>query len=164
MSFIGDLSQSRWEQESVQFGRNGSPVAAVLCVNALDCSVREGPSALPCREAMCLYIAMQVSIYTGGWEGQNRDLTAWEMTSYHQRQGAVGVPPEDAKMKRASTTCKECQKRRTRVQTTSHPPFPSLPYPTLSLSRSLSPPSFCPRCVLSSAIWTFSSVDPSSAL
>jgi hypothetical protein len=86
------------------------------------------------------------------------------MTSYHQRQGAVGVPPEDAKMKRASTTCKECQKRRTRVQTTSHPPFPSLPYPTLSLSRSLSPPSFCPRCVLSSAIWTFSSVDPSSAL
>jgi hypothetical protein len=76
MSFIGDLSQSRWELESVQFGRNGSPVAAVLCVNALDCSVREGPSALPCREAMCLYIAMQVSIYTGGWEGQNRDLTA----------------------------------------------------------------------------------------
>lgn len=42
--FIGDLSQSRWKQECVQFGRNGSPVAAVLCVNALDCSVREGPN------------------------------------------------------------------------------------------------------------------------
>jgi hypothetical protein len=28
--FIGDLSQSRWEQERVQFGRKGSPVAAAL--------------------------------------------------------------------------------------------------------------------------------------
>lgn len=44
LQFIGDLSQSRWEQGRVQFGRNGSPVAAVLCVNTLDCSVREGPN------------------------------------------------------------------------------------------------------------------------
>jgi hypothetical protein len=74
MSFIGDLSQSRWELESVQFGRNGSPVAAVLCVNALDCSVREGPSALPCREAMCLYIAMLVSIYRREMGGTKSSL------------------------------------------------------------------------------------------
>jgi hypothetical protein len=29
-----------------------------------------------------------------------------------------GGPPEDARMKRASTACKECQKRRTRVTIT----------------------------------------------
>ncbi|KAJ5984160.1 hypothetical protein N7481_006259 [Penicillium waksmanii] len=28
--------------------------------------------------------------------------------------GGTGIPPEEAKMKRASTACKECQKRRTR--------------------------------------------------
>ncbi|CAI7677999.1 unnamed protein product [Penicillium manginii] len=28
--------------------------------------------------------------------------------------GGAGAPPEEAKMKRASTACKECQKRRTR--------------------------------------------------
>jgi hypothetical protein len=48
--------------------------------------------------------------------------------------GGAGVPPEEAKMKRASTACKECQKRRTRVQTTFQPPFPPLLYATLSLS------------------------------
>jgi hypothetical protein len=72
--FIGDLSQSRWEQKRVQFGRNGSPVAAVLCVDTLDCSVREGPSALPCREAMCLYTAMLVSIYRGKVGGTKSSL------------------------------------------------------------------------------------------
>jgi hypothetical protein len=43
MRFIGDLTQSRGT-ECVWFGRNGSPVAAVLYVNALDRSVREGPN------------------------------------------------------------------------------------------------------------------------
>jgi hypothetical protein len=45
--------------------------------------------------------------------------------------GGAGAPPEEAKMKRASTACKECQKRRTRVQTTSQfSPFPSLTFST----------------------------------
>ena len=33
---------------------------------------------------------------------------------------SVGAPAEDGRMKRASTACKECQKRRTRVITTNH--------------------------------------------
>jgi hypothetical protein len=67
--FMGDLTQSRGT-ECVWFGRNGSPVAAVLYVNALDRSVRASSSALPCREAKCLYIA--VVLYTEGrWEGKS---------------------------------------------------------------------------------------------
>jgi hypothetical protein len=41
LPFIGDLTQSRGT-ECVWFGCNESPVVAVLYVNALDRSVREG--------------------------------------------------------------------------------------------------------------------------
>jgi hypothetical protein len=61
------------EQTDARRGRSPEPIdedgpedewtpVQATCMCSLDCSVREGPSALPCREAMLLYIARMVSI------------------------------------------------------------------------------------------------------